>query len=135
MARTIALTLKQRERIKDIHVLKKDGMSNVAIGKQLGINESTVRYWIKVRNKMSREALDAVSNIVEEARKDIETQIGFLDEIHHLFGEGSTIKMLPEIREDGYRIPFKSLSLDPHEQEIRYELNVMFRISSPTDGL
>ena len=50
--------------------LKKDGLNDTEIGRQMGVNESTVRSWLnadsEARMKQARETADAIRKVVDE---------------------------------------------------------------------
>lgn len=72
-------------------VLKDKGYSNVAIGKTLGVSESTVRSLLKPydeRGKKIKKLLDAGNEALEDSREKILEYFTEIPEFEEIFGEG-----------------------------------------------
>ncbi len=87
--------------------LKRKGMSNVAIGKELGVNESVVRSWLDPARK---EKLNSTRNIAECLKKEIETskylELGKGDEIALSCSPEKLKAAVAILEEEGYKKHF-----------------------------
>lgn len=103
--RTIAVTAKRQEDIGTAIKLKDKGMSNVEIGKQMGIGESTVRGLLK-------PALEARANRLQQAADFLRSEVdreGFLDVsagTEHYLGLAANKKdvAVAMLKDEGYQV-------------------------------
>lgn len=65
-ARSIAKNQQKQEQIHTAEKLKAKGMSNIEIGKKMGINESSVRALLKPSTKLKNDLLTSTSNMLKE---------------------------------------------------------------------
>lgn len=74
---TLGKEEKMAEDISRVMELKQKGMSNVAIGKEMGVPESTIRTWLDPARK---EKLSSTRNIAEVLKKELDmSNSGMLD--------------------------------------------------------
>lgn len=103
--RSIAVTEKRKEDIGTALKLKDKGMSNVAIGRQMGIGESTVRGLLE-------PALEARANKLQVAADFLKAQVdkdGFLDVsagVEHYLGLAANKKdvAVAMLKDEGYQV-------------------------------
>ncbi len=69
-ARSIALASQKQEKILQAQRLKDKGLSNVKIGAQMGLNESSVRALLAPGAKDKADALQSTASMIEEQFKD-----------------------------------------------------------------
>lgn len=90
--------------ISRTYELKQKGMSNVAIGKELGVNESVIRSWLDPARK---EKLNATRNIAECLKKEIDAvkylEIGKGDEIALNCSKQKMDAAVAILEEEGYK--------------------------------
>lgn len=85
-ARTIAVAERKREKIATAEKLREKGMSNLAIGKQMGLNESSVRALLAPGAADRGAILAATSNMLrEQVEKHGAIDVGGGNE-HHVLG-------------------------------------------------
>lgn len=103
--KTIAKTQNRENDIQQALKLKEKGLSNVAIGERMGINESSVRSLLnpnlRERNKIATETADFIKDHVDKA--------GFIDigtgTEHHLGISDTKLKVsIKMLEEQGYKV-------------------------------
>ncbi len=102
--KSIAKNEIKQEQINTAKRLQEKGMSNVAIGKQMGMNESSVRALLDESAKDKAEALKGTADML---RKQIEEK-GYIDigvGVHHELGitEDKLKVAVALLREEGYK--------------------------------
>lgn len=103
--------------------LKEKGLSNVAIAKQMGTNESTVRGWLKVSQDIKETSNRGVANTLKE---HLETK-PFLD-----VGKGTELYMgisdtrlrsaIAMLRDEGYRLHYMKVRQLGTDKETRLKI-------------
>lgn len=103
--RVIAKSAEKQDQINTVVKLKEKGMSNVAIGEQLGINESSVRALLTASTKDTSHQLKVTSDML----KDNVDNRGMLDigtgvENHLGISKEKLAQAVAVLREDGYEV-------------------------------
>lgn len=104
-AQTIARTQQRQEKQLTAQRLRDKGMSNVAIGEQMGINESSVRSLLAPGAKDRADILEATSNML---REEVATR-GFIDvghgvEAHLSISKEKLAAAVAILKEEGYEV-------------------------------
>jgi len=105
-----------------IRQLKRGGASNVAIGKMLGINESTVRRRLKAPLTPDEIMKEKLSDIMSEARDLINERLTELPEFAEMVGEDSDSWVL---RISTYR---KQIEINRDDKKITFDLKFAARV-------
>jgi DNA-binding CsgD family transcriptional regulator len=103
--RSIANNLAKQDKIDTVRKLKNTGMSNLAIGKEMGINESSVRSLINQGQRATNDQLRTISNML----KDTVDEHGYLDvgsgvEIHLNISRTKLNTALAVLKAEGYTV-------------------------------
>lgn len=102
---SIAVNGKKKEDIATARKLHDKGMSNVAIGKQMGIGESTVRGLLKPALEARNNRLEETANFLRK-RADEDGYIDVGAGTEHYLGVSQTKKMvaIAMLKDEGYQI-------------------------------
>lgn len=123
VSKTIAKNAEKQAQISEAWKLKQKGMSNVAIGIQMGLNESTVRSLLAPGQKDKLDVLQSTANMLKEQV----AEKGFIDigtgVEHHLLGISNTklATAVAMLKEEGYvvhRVKIDQLST-VHQTDVK----------------
>lgn len=105
--KSIAGTQQKQERIAEAERLKAKGMSNIAIGKQMGINESSVRSLLDPGQKERADILQTTSSMLKR-QVDEKGYIDIGEGVENYIGiSGTKLKTAVEVlKEEGYEVHF-----------------------------
>lgn len=120
--RKAALAKKKYERaatIKNVASLKAKGYSNVAIGKQVGLSESSVRRLLK-ENERIQGFVDDMTAHLEEARDEILRHMSSHPDFETLFGSGFGGKYILNVHSVETQTVF-SMNSSKIEFDLRFE--------------
>lgn len=109
-ANTIALNQQKQNRIRRAEQLHDKGLSNVAVGLKMGINESSVRALLAPGAKEKADVLLTTANML---KKEIEEK-GFIDigkgqENHIGVSQTKLMAAVAILKEDGYNVYYKNV--------------------------
>jgi DNA-binding NarL/FixJ family response regulator len=109
--KTIAINQQKLERIHQVQKLQDKGLSNVAIGKQLGINESTVRSLSTAGQKDKTNVLHTTADML----KDQVNEQGYIDvgkgvENHLGISKDKLATAVAMLQEEGYKLHYVKVS-------------------------
>jgi DNA-binding CsgD family transcriptional regulator len=108
-AKSIAKNAVKQADIGMAQRLKEKGLSNIAIGEQMKINESSVRALLAPGQKDKADVLEATSNMLKKevaAKKYVDVGVGVE---HHIIGGISNTKLktaIARLKEEGYQIHY-----------------------------
>lgn len=120
--RKAALAKKKEERaatIKNVASLKAKGYSNVAIGKQVGLSESSVRRLLKDGERIQGFVDDMTAHL-EDARDEILSQMTSHPDFEALFGVGFGEKYILTVHPVETQTVF-SMNSSKIEFDLRFE--------------
>jgi len=106
-AKSIAKNEEKQARITEAQRLRDKGMSNVAIGKQMGIPEPTVRDLLKPGVKDRADILEATSNMLkDEVEKKTYLDIGAGAELYTGVSQTKLAVAVARLKEEGYKVHY-----------------------------
>jgi DNA-binding CsgD family transcriptional regulator len=106
-AKSIAKTEQRASRQTQAQMLKDKGMSNIAIGERMGLNESTVRTLLDPAAKARNDMLQSTSNVL----KDQLAEKGYIDigagvEHHMGVSRQKLLTSVAVLKEEGYEVQY-----------------------------
>jgi DNA-binding CsgD family transcriptional regulator len=110
-ARSIAKNDIKNTRISTARMLSEKGMSNVAIGERMGINESVVRDLLNPSTKAKADVLQTTANMLkDQIKRDGALDVGA--QVHHLMGvsQNTLSNAIALLKEEGYDIHYQKVS-------------------------
>ena len=106
--------------IKNVASLKAKGYSNVAIGKQVGLSESSVRRLLKENERIQGFVEDMTAHL-EDARDEILRHMTSHPDFETLFGSGFGIKYILNVHSVETQTVF-SMNSSKIEFDLRFEV-------------
>ncbi len=104
-AKTIALNQQKQEKINQAERLKEKGLSNVAIGERMGINESSVRALLAPGAKDKADILTSTANMLKREVEDKKfVDVGSGNENHIGVSANRLNASLALLKEQGYSV-------------------------------
>lgn len=106
-AKSIALAEQKQSKIRQAQRLKEHGLSNVAIGQRMGLNESSVRSLLAPGEKDKADVLQTVSNMLKD-QVDQHTYVDIGTGVENHIGVSSTkLKTaVAVLQEKGYKVKY-----------------------------
>lgn len=106
-AKSIAKNQEKQAQITQAQQLKDKGYSNVAIGKRMGIPESSVRSLLAPGQKTKADILDATSTVLrDEVEKKKYLDVGSGVEHHMKVSQSRLAIAIAKLREEGYTLHY-----------------------------
>ena len=106
-AKSIAKNEEKQAQITEAQRLRDKGLSNVAIGQKMGINESSVRQLLQPGEKDRADILEATSNMLkDEVEKKTYLDIGAGAELYTGVSQTKLAVAVARLKEEGYKVHY-----------------------------